>query len=222
MDFIAAQLFTSPNDDWEISVKERAVVDDEKKPVVLLVRKPVSTIHDEILQKASNLDSALRILIFVRRFVFNYFDVKRPNEKKPADIGIQNQNKLLKMELKVDQISPKEYSACCFEFARRAQEQIYPKEVTCLSQGEPIDRSSALLACNPYWDEDVCVIRVGGRLKNADLSEREKHPIILPANHRFTRLLFEAASCRADCNAISNTSTVVASKWSSNRGYCVS
>lgn len=45
-----------------------------------------------------------------------------------------------------------------------------------------------MLRLDPLIDEQN-IIRVGGRIHLASLSENEKHPIILPQKHHFTRLL---------------------------------
>lgn len=44
------------------------------------------------------------------------------------------------------------------------------------------------MAFHPYLDSSG-ILRVGGRLKHAMLSEEFKHPILLPASHYFTKLI---------------------------------
>lgn len=43
------------------------------------------------------------------------------------------------------------------------------------------------------------MILVGGRLINAEIDEEQKHPIILLAKHKVTRLIFEDAHERILC-----------------------
>ncbi|GFU18969.1 integrase catalytic domain-containing protein [Trichonephila clavipes] len=45
-------------------------------------------------------------------------------------------------------------------------------------------------AFDPFLDENS-LLRVGGRLSNADLPFEAKHQIIIPSKHKFTKLLFE-------------------------------
>jgi len=47
---------------------------------------------------------------------------------------------------------------------------------------------------DPYLDpflDSTKVLRVGGRLQNSSLAFDEKHPMLLPAGHEVTRLIFE-------------------------------
>lgn len=47
-----------------------------------------------------------------------------------------------------------------------------------------------MLWLNPFIDENG-VLRVGGRLKNAQTSSTAKHPIILPSEHAISHLLIQ-------------------------------
>ena len=54
-----------------------------------------------------------------------------------------------------------------------------------------VKASSKLLRLCPFIDDDG-LIRVGGRLKNATTIDiNQRHPIVLPADNHFTRLLFK-------------------------------
>lgn len=57
-------------------------------------------------------------------------------------------------------------------------------------KGASVTRNSPLRWYNPF----ICknrILRVGGRLKHSEEPDDFKHPMILPARHRCTRLLFE-------------------------------
>ena len=43
----------------------------------------------------------------------------------------------------------------------------------------------------PFYDKDLGVLHVGGRLKNAELSIMERHPIILPKGKHITGLIID-------------------------------
>ncbi|EFN67947.1 hypothetical protein EAG_00199, partial [Camponotus floridanus] len=66
----------------------------------------------------------------------------------------------------------------------------FPEVVLKLRAGKQIQVSSKLLALNPFIDEKG-LLRVGGRIQNSKMTFEFKHPIILPLDNRFTRLLFE-------------------------------
>lgn len=71
------------------------------------------------------------------------------------------------------------------------QHQAFSQEIKELSkQGKfnSISRNSRILALNPFLDE-TGILRVGGRLKNAELSYDQRFPIILPSDNPFSTLL---------------------------------
>lgn len=65
---------------------------------------------------------------------------------------------------------------------------VYKEELKCLTQGTKVHCQSSLAKLDPFIDESG-LIRVGGRIRRADLEVPEKHPLILPAGHHVTTLL---------------------------------
>ncbi|XP_025835509.1 uncharacterized protein LOC108741778 [Agrilus planipennis] len=59
-------------------------------------------------------------------------------------------------------------------------------EITKRKPGKPIHKR--LLALNPFVDHEG-IMRVGGRLKNANISYAQQHPILLPRSHHVTDLI---------------------------------
>lgn len=57
-----------------------------------------------------------------------------------------------------------------------------------MKHSRAISPSSKLIALNPFLDRDG-VIRLGGRLQNAEISYSQRHPIILPSEGNFTKLI---------------------------------
>ena len=56
-------------------------------------------------------------------------------------------------------------------------------------QGEKLlPKDSSLINLSPSLDKDG-LLRIGGRLENSDLSEKEKHPYIIPGKSQIARLL---------------------------------
>ncbi|XP_044008012.1 uncharacterized protein LOC122852307 [Aphidius gifuensis] len=68
------------------------------------------------------------------------------------------------------------------------QQQQFHQEITTLSKGEPISRSSTLIQLNPYIDKDG-LLRVSSRLENSSLQAEAVNPIILPKESRLTELI---------------------------------
>lgn len=69
-----------------------------------------------------------------------------------------------------------------------AQEQQFAPEIRALKQLNRVDKGSRLLSLNPFLDEEN-ILRVGGRLRKASLHFDNKHQILLPSNHKLTKLI---------------------------------
>ncbi|CAI6343037.1 unnamed protein product [Macrosiphum euphorbiae] len=72
---------------------------------------------------------------------------------------------------------------------KRVQAECFPKEAIALANRKEVPRTSKLKSLYPFMQDGI--ILVGGRLQNSDINNWQKHPIVLPANHRVTLLIFE-------------------------------
>uniref|UniRef100_A0A182PX65 DUF1758 domain-containing protein n=1 Tax=Anopheles epiroticus TaxID=199890 RepID=A0A182PX65_9DIPT len=66
--------------------------------------------------------------------------------------------------------------------------EYFANEVVNLKEGKQVSRKSPLRALKPVMGKDN-IMRVGGRLSNADITEEQKHPIIIPGKHRLAELI---------------------------------
>ncbi|XP_029660099.1 uncharacterized protein LOC115233682 [Formica exsecta] len=64
----------------------------------------------------------------------------------------------------------------------------FENELRNLNGNRILDKKSNMLTLNPYVDE-IGILRVGGRLKHAELEFDQKHPILLPSNNHITELI---------------------------------
>ena len=64
----------------------------------------------------------------------------------------------------------------------------YASELKYLQVSNVVPNQSKLFQLNPILDQSV--IKVGGRLKRANIPNQSKHQIILPAKHHVTSLKF--------------------------------
>ena len=69
-----------------------------------------------------------------------------------------------------------------------AQQESFPEEIAELSRGRQVQSSSILNAHDPQLIDGI--LRVGGRLAHAPISETRKHPMILHHTHPLTKLIF--------------------------------
>ena len=68
----------------------------------------------------------------------------------------------------------------------------FAKEYSLLATNKSISGNSHLIKLNPFFDKFTECIRVGGRLKQANLSEFEIHSFILPSGSIFTKLVIKS------------------------------
>jgi len=78
---------------------------------------------------------------------------------------------------------------------RMVQSESFPRELKDLSHGGRVQVCSQLAALAPFLDE-TGIIRVGGRLKRANLPYDQKHPIVLPARHHITEIILRQEHVR--------------------------
>lgn len=65
----------------------------------------------------------------------------------------------------------------------------YGDEIRCLMKGNPVGKASSLAALDPALQDGILV--VGGRLKHSNLGDMARHPMILPKEHRISRLVLQ-------------------------------
>lgn len=74
---------------------------------------------------------------------------------------------------------------------RWLQSLSFPDEIACLQNNKPLAKNSPLASLSPFLDE-YALLRVGGRLRNANLPYDARHPIIL-RSHPVVRLIVRQA-----------------------------
>ncbi|GFR15756.1 integrase catalytic domain-containing protein [Trichonephila clavata] len=135
-----------------------------------------SSVHEAVTQQReslvdinrfSSLKKLLKVTAWVSRFVNNARIV----------------NKSMNFYITADEIQNAEYF-----WLKYVQSEFYSSEILALKRNEQLRCSSEIKSLVPYLDEDN-LLRITGRLLEADLSFGEKHPVILPRHCKFTELL---------------------------------
>ncbi|GFX57039.1 integrase catalytic domain-containing protein [Trichonephila clavipes] len=92
------------------------------------------------------------------------------------------------------------------------QSEFYSAEILALKQNEQLRSSSEIKSLVPYLDENN-LLRLTGRLLEADLCFGEKHPVILPRRCKFTELLVIREHERIGHCGVSATLTQLRKKY---------
>jgi len=79
---------------------------------------------------------------------------------------------------------------------RQVQSERFSREIQDLHSKHQVNHDSPLLTLYPFLDCEG-LIRMGGRLRNAQVSYSRRHPIILPGNHHVTTLIIRDAHYRS-------------------------
>jgi hypothetical protein len=123
----------------------------------------------EFLKKISQFKKLQRVTAWTLRFINN----------------CRSQDKNLKPNL-----STTELKTSTMTIVRLLQESEFQNEIVSLKNGKPLSNNSKLLPLNPFLD-NFNIIRVGGRLKNANINTDIKYPILLPKNNFVTKLIIK-------------------------------
>lgn len=75
---------------------------------------------------------------------------------------------------------------------KHVQQNEFLEDILHLRKHKKVENSSKLLNLKPFLD-DHGLLRVGGRLSNANISYEMKHPLIIPHNSELTNLLIDYA-----------------------------
>ncbi|XP_075151138.1 uncharacterized protein LOC142225249 [Haematobia irritans] len=124
---------------------------------------------EDILERFSSFNRALRVMSFVNRF-------------------IRKCRKINCLEMGNTSITSAEIQFVKNQLIGVAQRRFYADEYYALENKQPIPAKSKLLTLNPFLDKEK-ILRMNGRLANSTLPYKERHPIILPEKSHFCKLL---------------------------------
>lgn len=136
---------------------------ERRKIVAGLVKSNIKPINYE---KYSSYSRLIRIVAYCKRFTKNCRMASEQRTSGP--------------------LTCKELCNATFIIVKAVQEECFNTEIRQLKKSEPLNAFSRLLCLNPFIDEDG-IVRVGGRLRKANLEFSAKHQIL--AKHHVTDLI---------------------------------
>lgn len=180
---------------WKYFNTKRDTIDSVniecKEPAVKFDNVLLTTIANEkelpLLEKLSSHRAVCRITAYVMRFCRNAY---RPIWKRTSRKLRMDKNFTEQPDVKPPQLSVDEINHALNYWIRCSQMESFPEEHKALSRGKPISRNSRLLSLVPWLDSHD-IMRVSGRLTNADLPEERKRPIILDRKATLAKRLAE-------------------------------
>lgn len=124
--------------------------------------------------KFSNLTKMLKIMAYCRRMLM------KKEERKKLPVWIKRY------------VTVKEMNQALEMCIKQVQGVEFEEEIRLILEGKEVLKKSALHTLCPFLDENR-LLRVGGRIDQADVSYDTRHPIILPAKSHLTQLLIADA-----------------------------
>ncbi|GFY26465.1 integrase catalytic domain-containing protein [Trichonephila clavipes] len=150
--------------------------DELKCAVTLSMTECSSNFYDELFNVTNNFIKLIRIFSFIFRFINNIKAKESCNKEK---------------YLIADEVKRST------EFlAKIAQLSEFKAEIDALKKGKGVLKTSKLRALDPFLDENS-LLRVGGRLSNADLPFETKHQIIIRRQYYCRTILDRVLGARA-------------------------
>lgn len=135
-----------------------------------------------LIEKYGSLNKLVTVLAYIRRFLHNSRHV---NDRISSPF-----------------LTYKERNDATLHLVRITQQEHFSAELGSLQRGEII--KSPLRRLTPFIDSQG-LIRVGGRLSHSDLPYSTKHPLLLPKDGHFVKLLIShhhIFNCHAGANAL--------------------
>jgi hypothetical protein len=155
---------------WQVRLLPEEDLPEVRPIKLVLVATNVDT--GFILNRCSKWLKLIYVTAYMRRFIFNC----RKNDN--------NQHLCHTISLTIPELNESK-----LWWLRRAQAQDFYSEIKSLQKEKCVGPRSCLKSLNPYLDDDN-LIRVGGRLTYAPISERRKCPIVLSSKNSIVKMLF--------------------------------
>ncbi|KYN14464.1 hypothetical protein ALC57_13336 [Trachymyrmex cornetzi] len=124
------------------------------------------SLESSIFKDVSSSRRIIRVIAYCKRFLYN---CKERNDRKIGALSTLEISESFKALIKI------------------AQSESFPIGRKNSRLGK-MHANKSLITLNPFIDDDG-LLRVGGRLGHSEFSNDKKHPIVLSAKHRFTKLI---------------------------------
>ncbi|XP_058840886.1 uncharacterized protein LOC131696359 [Topomyia yanbarensis] len=174
-----------PNPTLPAAETPEVSAEGRKIPLVSMTTTQLSFCTD-LFARYSNFSKLRRVTAFIQRYLHvlrERASQRRSEKEKYKPLVIPSINPHPVHPLTAQELQHAELTLC-----HLVQGELFAEKISDLASGERVARSSTLKWLNPFVDPEGTV-RVGGRLRNAALTDAKKHPIVLSAKHPLAVLL---------------------------------
>ena len=126
---------------------------------------------DRLIEKYSDWFRLKKAVVWLLRFIEWLGEKARDTFQKSKEINVQ-------------EIQEAERLIVAY-----VQRRCFPKELECLRRGKRVAKTSPIHSLEPVLDPKSNILKIGGRLQNASISEQARHPVILPRDHYVSELI---------------------------------
>lgn len=164
---------SNPQTNWaQTAVKLESVEIPERRSVEVMSNVACQKL--DVFQRYSTLPRLQRVVAYCKRFIHNSLcHVKGTSELS-----------------RTGAISASELNEAMTSLIKLTQEESFQTEIQHLARSQMVPSASRLKTFNAFLDDNG-IIRVGGRLEHSHCQYNERHPIVLPSKHPFTKLLIQ-------------------------------
>ena len=164
-----------PSNDWpKLITHPETDLEARKTHVIVNTSVIEPKENDWILSKSSSLTKLIRILAYVLRFVNNFKAIMQPSANQTRETRY---------------LKTYELRAAMQKLLTLSQQSYFSEEINFLRSNRELPKTTKLIQLSPFLDKEN-LIRVGGRLRNANITFNTKHPIILSKQDKLSYLIF--------------------------------
>lgn len=163
-----------PSEHWPqltFTLEENAELEERHK-IVAITREVKPLAMWDLIYRYSSLTRLLRITAWCKRALLLIFNIKKSQT------------------LKYIPLQPEELEEAKIYWIKSTQKAYFLSEINKLSKLEPVHQTSSIYRLTPFIDSQG-ILRIGGRLRNAQIDQDMKHPIILPRESPLTNLILD-------------------------------
>ena len=160
----------------------------ERRIKVTLLNTPRDS--DSIFKRFSNIRSLNRFVAYSLR----WFNNMRSKEKRSGELTVY------------------EIETAHKRIIQLIQQTDFASELNSLRKNKLLPTKSKIKSLNPVTDDDG-ILRVGGRLTNANIPYNKRHPILLPRSHHVTQLIIRDEHEKHFHAGLQTTLSIVRNKY---------